>query len=88
MRLEFVLSAINININKYIYFFNYSLFTDNNIMNKIKLYLRQNDLGSKTCYYFPAYLGERCALSNHLFCTIELTGTGKKFLSGVLVVEL
>ena len=26
-------------------------------MNKKKLYLRQNDLGSKTCYYFPAYLG-------------------------------
>ena len=51
------MSAINININKYIYLFNYSLLTDNNIMNKKKLYLRKNDLGSKTCYYFPAYLG-------------------------------
>ena len=50
-------------------------------MNKKKLYLRQNDLDSKTCYYFLAYLAG-------FFRTIGLTGTGKKILSAVLVVEL
>ena len=56
MRLDFVLTAIIININKSI-FFSITVHLQITILwTRRKLYLRQNDVDSKTCYYFLAYL--------------------------------
>ena len=87
MRLEFVFSAINININKYIYFFNYSLFTENNIMNKKKLYLRQNMILAAEHVTISRLISALCTFKPFILHN-RIYRNRKKILSGVLVFEL